>query len=145
MKMPGRMIWTLLMSLFKKPATVLYPAVKVKMPDKFRGKLVFDANKCIGCKLCMKDCPTGAITIKKVGEKKFECTIDLAKCVYCAQCVDSCPKNALRSTAEFELASLHRDKLTMVFNARETPTPVEPPKGNPSPAPKSEPDGGNKT
>jgi formate hydrogenlyase subunit 6/NADH:ubiquinone oxidoreductase subunit I len=145
MKMPGRMIWTLLMSLFKKPATVLYPAVKVEMPDKFRGKLVFDANKCIGCKLCMKDCPTSAITIKKVGEKRFECVIDLARCVYCAQCVDSCPKDSLRSTAEFELASLNRDKLTMVFNAKEIPTPVEPPKENPDPAPKSEAAPDNKT
>lgn len=131
MKMPGRMLWTVLMSLFKKPATVMYPAVPVKMPDQFRGKIVFDAEKCIGCKLCMKDCPTAAIAINKVGDKRFECVIDLARCIYCAQCVDSCPRDALHATAEFELASLNRDVLTMVFHAKDAPPPADPAKDNP--------------
>jgi formate hydrogenlyase subunit 6/NADH:ubiquinone oxidoreductase subunit I len=137
MKMPGRMLWTVLMSLFKKPATVMYPAVKVKMPDQFRGKLVFDADKCIGCKLCVKDCPSDAITINKVGDKRFECVIDLARCIYCAQCVDSCPRDAMHATAEFELASLTRDQLTMVFHAKPAPPPAEPSKENPAQAPKN--------
>jgi formate hydrogenlyase subunit 6/NADH:ubiquinone oxidoreductase subunit I len=134
------MLWTVLISLFKKPATVLYPAVKVKMPDQFRGKLIFDTDKCIGCKLCMKDCPSDAIKINKVGEKRFECVIDLARCIYCAQCVDSCPRDALHATAEFELAGLKRDVLTMVFHAN----PAPPPKENPAPTPKNEPGSENK-
>ena len=140
MKRPGIMMVEVLRSLFRKPATVLYPFVKAPMPKRFRGKLSFRPELCIGCRLCMKDCPTSAITINKVGEKRFECVIDLARCVYCAQCVDSCPKDALRSTAEFELASLQRDKLTMVFHAKEVQAPAEPPKENPAPSPKSEPD-----
>ena len=147
MKMPGRMIWTVLLSLFKKPATVLYPFVKVQMPQEFRGKLIFDPNKCIGCKLCMKDCPTAAITINKVGEKRFECVIDLSRCIYCAQCVDSCPRDALHATAEFELASLKRDTLTMVFHANqappaspEKPAPPQDQKQVPAAAPKTEPE-----
>ena len=65
----------------------------------------------------MKDCPSGAITIRKTADGKFECDIDLAKCIYCAQCVDSCPKKALEATCEFELASLDRDKLKVTLNA----------------------------
>jgi formate hydrogenlyase subunit 6/NADH:ubiquinone oxidoreductase subunit I len=114
---PGKMMSQVLQSLFKKPATSKYPFVKKPMPKNFRGKLRFHPEKCIGCKICMRDCPSGAITIRAVGEKKFEAEIDLAKCIYCGQCVDSCPKNALESTPEFELAELDEGKLKVVFSA----------------------------
>ena len=87
------------------------------MPKGFRGKLKFIPELCVGCKLCMKDCPSGAITINKVGEKQFECEIDLGKCIYCGQCVDSCMKKALEITDQFELAQLDRKKLKVVYRA----------------------------
>lgn len=114
---PGKMLKTVLCSIFRKPATVRYPFEKSPMPDKFRGKLMFHPEKCIGCKFCMKDCPAGAINIVKVGDKSFEAQIDLGKCIYCGQCVDSCPKKALEMTGEFELASIERGKLKVVFHA----------------------------
>jgi formate hydrogenlyase subunit 6/NADH:ubiquinone oxidoreductase subunit I len=120
----GKMLEQLLSSLGRKPVTTRYPYVKAVMPPHFRGKLKFDSAKCIGCRLCMKDCPSGAIQINKVGDKRFEAVIDLDKCIYCAQCVDSCPKEALMATPEFELAQLDRKKLKIVFNAPpETKTP----------------------
>ena len=105
------MIAQVMETIFKKPITVNYPADKSKMPHGFRGKLKFYPEKCIGCKICMKDCPSNAIEIKKVGEKQFEAIVDLDKCIYCAQCVDSCPKAALGITEDFELAQLDRNKL----------------------------------
>lgn len=121
MKHPGRMVQLLLSTVMSKPATTQYPAVKITMPDKFRGKLQFVAEKCIGCKLCMKDCPTNAIQIKKVGEKRFDCIVDCSKCIYCAQCVDSCPKKALEATGDFELAQIQRSKLVVTFPAAAAP------------------------
>ena len=114
---PGKMLKQVLKSVFKKPATTKYPFVKAQMPANFRGRIVFHPERCIGCKLCMKDCPSGAIEIRKVGDKKFECEIDLGKCIYCAQCVDSCLKKALESTKEFELAVLDRNKLKVTYHA----------------------------
>jgi len=113
----GKMAEEVLRTFFVKPATVLYPAEKLEMPDKFRGKLVFYPEKCIGCKICMKDCPTNAISIKKLDDGTFEADIDLDKCIYCAQCVDSCPKKALEATKDVELAQLDSKKLRIVLRA----------------------------
>jgi formate hydrogenlyase subunit 6/NADH:ubiquinone oxidoreductase subunit I len=111
MKRPGTMLKQVLGSAFCKAATIRYPATKIEMPDKFRGRLKFCAEKCIGCKMCVRDCPTGAIAIRKVGDKQFEADIDLSKCIYCAQCVDSCMKKALEATRDFELAQVTRAAL----------------------------------
>jgi len=117
MKKPGKMVVEVLQNAMREPATTTYPAVKIVMPDKFRGKIVFTSEKCIGCKACERDCPSNAIHITKVGEKMFQCDIDLDKCIYCAQCVDSCPKDALEATREFELAQLDRSKFRITYNA----------------------------
>jgi formate hydrogenlyase subunit 6/NADH:ubiquinone oxidoreductase subunit I len=111
MSRPGKMFPFVFKTFFKKTATVLYPTVPKVAEKDFRGKLKFDQEKCIGCKMCMRDCPANAINIEKVEEKKFKATVCLDKCIYCAQCVDSCPKDALKSTTEFELANFNRDKL----------------------------------
>ncbi len=47
-------------------------------------------EKCVGCSLCVKTCPFGAIVIK---EKKA--LIDLHKCNLCGACVPSCKFKAI--------------------------------------------------
>ena len=116
--LPGKMIEYVLRSLLKKPVTVKYPAEKFVMPKNFRGKLNFDPAKCSGCQICVKDCPTNAIQITKIGDKKFRAEIDLGKCIYCAQCVDVCPKKALMITPDYELAEFERGKLKIIFDVK---------------------------
>lgn len=114
---PGKMLWEVLGSLFKRPATSKYPAEKLDMGERYRGRLKFYPEKCIGCKLCMKDCPSNAITINKTGERQFEAEIDMGKCIYCGQCVDVCMKKALEYTKDVELAQLDNKKLKIVFRS----------------------------
>jgi formate hydrogenlyase subunit 6/NADH:ubiquinone oxidoreductase subunit I len=66
MKLPGKMIPEVLKTILKRPVTVRYPYEKTEIPPDFRGKIVFEASLCIGCKMCMRDCPTKAITIERV-------------------------------------------------------------------------------
>ncbi|GAB4113132.1 MAG: hypothetical protein Kow00103_04450 [Candidatus Caldatribacteriota bacterium] len=117
----------LLKQLFKKPATNLFPIAyypesvldllarvekgevkvnpPVEVPDKFRGKITYQREDCIGCKLCIKVCPSQAIEFLPE-QKKIKIHID--HCIFCSQCNDICPKDCLHMSEEFLLADTDR-------------------------------------
>lgn len=64
----------------KCPAGVCKKLVQYKITD-----------KCIGCTLCSRNCPVGAIS----GEVKKQHTIDTAKCIKCGVCMDKCKFKAI--------------------------------------------------
>jgi formate hydrogenlyase subunit 6/NADH:ubiquinone oxidoreductase subunit I len=111
------------MQMFKKPFTNKFPAKytpasttkfmenvqngktkiipPVEVPEGFRGKIQYDREKCIGCQLCIKVCPSEAIEFKPE-DKKIK--IYLARCTFCSQCNEICPVNCLSMSKEFLLA-----------------------------------------
>ncbi|MGB9499955.1 MAG: NADH-ubiquinone oxidoreductase-F iron-sulfur binding region domain-containing protein [Dissulfuribacterales bacterium] len=54
---------------------------------------VIDEEKCTGCGMCMKVCPSEAIT----GEKKKPHTIDPEKCIRCGACMASCKFDSIEA------------------------------------------------
>jgi formate hydrogenlyase subunit 6/NADH:ubiquinone oxidoreductase subunit I len=131
MKRPARALVEVLKNLFAEKATCNYPFEKAVVDARFRGRIAFEADKCIGCKMCIRACPSKAIDIILSAEqpipapavegaapvpakKKFDCIMSLDHCIYCSQCVDVCPKKALISTQDFELA--HTDRKTLVLH-----------------------------
>lgn len=81
----------------------IHPPVPV--PPKFRGKIAYDREKCIGCQLCIRVCPAKVIEFKPEVKK---IRMYVARCTFCAQCVDACPVDALSLSPEFLLASTDR-------------------------------------
>jgi len=78
-----------------------------------------DKNKCIGCGICVKECPVNAITMK---DGKAE--IDMEKCIRCGRCHDVCPKKAVRHDSEKIPLEVNKNieetkKLMKNFNSKE--------------------------
>lgn len=125
MRLPS--VSMVLRQLFKKPATNLFPAKNlppsitgfleavaagkatinppVQTPPNFRGKITYDRDTCIGCKMCIRVCPAHAIEFL-ADTKRVRIWIN--QCVFCSQCNVVCPKSCLHMSSEFLLATEDR-------------------------------------
>ncbi|MCR4391751.1 MAG: 4Fe-4S binding protein [Candidatus Acetothermia bacterium] len=125
---------TLFSQLFTRPATNRFPAKympksvtrflekirsgkaklvpPVPVPPRFRGRIAYDHDKCIGCQLCIRVCPAKVIQFRPEVKK---IRMHVARCTFCAQCVDACPVGALALSHAFLLADPDRsaDSLTV--------------------------------
>ena len=96
--------------LFKRPVTLEYPEKKNIPPENFRGKPVVE--NCLGCGICLRVCPSGAITIDR--ENKLY-KIDLKKCIFCGNCTYYCPHSAVKMSKEYELGVDNRENLVLSY------------------------------
>lgn len=118
-------MWLTLKQTYKssrhRPNTVQYPWEKLVLPDAFRGRPGLRFEKCIGCGICMRMCPTRCIDLVEVDDLKHEegkppakvkrPRVNVGRCMMCGYCAEYCPTNAMIVTPEYELASFTREEM----------------------------------
>lgn len=118
----GSMLGDLLTSLFKRPATQRYPFEKAPAPERLRGRLFWDPAKCVGCQLCIKDCPANAIELVVLDKvnKRFVMRYHADRCTYCAQCVMTCRFKCMDMSNEvWEEASTNKKPFEVYYGKDE--------------------------
>lgn len=105
---------TVFKHLFKPAVTLEYPEKKIELNDEFRGKI--EVKGCIGCGVCVKVCPSGAITFRKNSDSRvISYKVNLKKCIFCGNCKFYCPVKAINMTKEYELATENKSDLILSY------------------------------
>jgi formate hydrogenlyase subunit 6/NADH:ubiquinone oxidoreductase subunit I len=99
--------------LFKKPFTREYPAVKVEVPEGYRGRHILNPEKCISCGLCERDCPAQAIELVEVSGKRMP-KFYLDRCVFCYLCSEGCPREAITLSPNYEMSTTETEELLVL-------------------------------
>ncbi len=109
----------LVRTLFARRATVRFPSEPPVLAEAYRGKVVVRAELCVGCGLCVRDCPAFALELEREGRHRFRLVHFEDRCAYCGQCVDSCRQDAIALVSEFPRASPCRTAFTRVLVTHE--------------------------
>jgi formate hydrogenlyase subunit 6/NADH:ubiquinone oxidoreductase subunit I len=72
--------------------------------SQYRGLIVNDAARCVGCGQCAYVCPSDAIEVKRSGDN-YTWSYDPGKCAFCGRCIERCKPNSL--TMESQLPPLY--------------------------------------
>lgn len=67
-------------------------SVNCSSMEKGATKRAYCGSSCIGCKICEKNCPNGAITVEN-----FVARIDYSKCTNCGICAEKCPRKCIKA------------------------------------------------
>ena len=106
-------------NVFTKPSTVEYPFKVPEIPpaEGYRGRIAYDAEKCVNCGMCVKVCSPSAITrtFEDVeGGQKITYEFDLTSCTFCGTCADFCSEKAITMTQDYHMAATSHDQLVTV-------------------------------
>ena len=89
--------------------TLPYPANPRPVPERFRGRPIWDGVKCIGCGGCANNCPSREILLFDVCQEVRILKYLGRRCTYCGRCAELCPEKAITMSHEFENGT---DKIT---------------------------------
>ncbi len=119
-------------SLFKKPATLMYPVIPREWQERTRGHIDNKIEDCIYCGICQKKCPTNALEVDRA---KRTWVIHRMQCIQCSCCVEVCPKKCLTNENTYTTPST--EKVVDVY-VGPAPEPKPAVKAEPKPEVKAE-------
>ena len=115
MPRPGVILWEALKNAFKrKKSTVIYPFEPgIKPVEGLRGAHYFELEKCSGCRMCSRVCPSHCIEMVPTEKTrtKLRPVIDLSACIFCGLCADRCPRDCLHMTDYIELSAFDSEEM----------------------------------
>lgn len=100
-----------LINIFRRPATLQFPAVPAEVAPKHRGLIEFNADECIWCYKCENACPPGAIQYIRAEDGFDTYHYNPYLCIYCGDCVAACPKPDLALAQSEKLSFSTADQL----------------------------------
>ena len=111
---------TALGNLFKKPVTQAFPLgdAPAAQPG-YRGRIAYDATKCINCGQCERVCAPHCMTRTQrpaldgqPGDLEITFTFDMTSCTFCGLCADFCTQSAITLTDDYLITgTAHEDFL----------------------------------
>jgi formate hydrogenlyase subunit 6 len=91
------MIAEAIKNLFRRRST----QQRTSVPKAYRGRHVYEPEKCKGYGMCVRYCPTNAIKFRS--DKKVQ--IDLSRCIFCGMCEEVCPTGAIKLSESYDMAT----------------------------------------
>ena len=107
----GYLVPHILRTLLRRRETVAYPAGPLLLHESYRGRVTVDIDRCVGCGLCARDCPTSAIEVDRQGTGAVRVKIYHDRCATCGLCGSSCPRGAIHQVPSFAASAPSRAEL----------------------------------
>src|SRR5512138_2654306 len=116
-----RSIWVTFLHMFRKRVTIQYPDEKLKLPPRYKGRIVLTRDpdgeeRCVACYLCAVACPVDCISLQMTetedGRRYPEFfRINFSRCIFCGYCEEACPTYAIQLTPNFEMSEYNRQNM----------------------------------
>jgi NADH-quinone oxidoreductase subunit I len=116
-----RSIWLTFLHMFRKRVTIQYPDEKVKLPPRYRGRIVLTRDpdggeRCVACYLCAVACPVDCIALQATQDstgRRFPefFRINFSRCIYCGFCEDACPTYSIQLIPDMEMSESNRQNM----------------------------------
>ncbi len=115
-----RGIKTTFKTTIHRSVCILYPYEKEWVPDNYRGRPGLRFDKCLGCGICVRACPTTCIELVEVADDDGNMVkrpqVNIGRCMMCGYCAEYCPVDAMTTTTDYELAEFTRHE--MIYDPR---------------------------